>query len=57
MLYVYVAMWELALDGTQFVYVSELFPNHLRAKGLSLALAAFCIVNIVWLQSAPTAFA
>lgn len=56
MLYVYVAMWEIALDGTQFVYVSELFPNHLRAKGLSLALAAFCLVNIVWLQTAPIAF-
>lgn len=56
MLYVYIVMWEVALDGTQFVYVSELFPNHLRAKGLSLALAAFCLVNIVWLQTAPTAF-
>ena len=57
MLYVYIVMWEISLDGTQFVYVSELFPNHLRAKGLSLALAGFCIINIIWLQSAPTAFA
>lgn len=40
MLFVYVVFYEMLLDGTQFVYVGELFPTHLRAKGMiPLAIA------------------
>jgi hypothetical protein len=38
------------------VYLGEIFPTHLRAKGISLGIAALCAINIVWLQVAPTAF-
>lgn len=46
----------MTLDGGQFVYLSEIFPTHLRAKGISLGMAGLNIINIVWLQVAPTAF-
>jgi hypothetical protein len=42
--------------GTQFSYLGELFPTHLRAKGVCLGVAMISLMNIIWLQSAPTAF-
>jgi hypothetical protein len=33
MTFCYIAFAQLFLDGTQYVYFAELFPNHLRAKG------------------------
>jgi hypothetical protein len=38
------------------VYLSEIFPTHFRAKGISLGIAALCSINIVWLHVAPLAF-
>lgn len=57
MLYVYVFFYAMFLDGCSFFYVGEIFPSHLRANGFALAMAGFCIGNIIWLGAAPTAFA
>jgi len=42
--------------GTQFAYIGEIFPTHIRAKGICLGVSMISLANIVWLQSAPTAF-
>jgi hypothetical protein len=49
--------YDFCLNGMQFIYLSEIWPMHLRAKGMSLGVAMISFMNIVWLQSAPTAFA
>lgn len=49
-------MFQATVDGGQFVYLGEIFPNHLRAKGISLGMAGLNVINIIWLQVAPTAF-
>ena len=49
--------YDFCLNGMQFIYLSEIWPMHLRAKGMSLGVAMISLMNIVWLQSAPTAFA
>jgi hypothetical protein len=36
--------------------LGELFPNHIRAKGICLGVAMISLMNIMWLQAAPTAF-
>lgn len=56
MLFLYVFWFEMTLDGGQFVYMGEIFPTHLRAKGISLGMAGLCATNIIWLQVAPVAF-
>jgi len=56
MLFVYVVFYSLCLDGTQFSYLGEIFPTHLRAKGVCLGVSMISFMNIIWLQSAPTAF-
>lgn len=57
MFFVYIWIFEVCLDGAQVVYISEVCPTHLRAKGISLGMAGLCLMNIIWLQAAPTAFA
>ena len=57
MTFCYMAFAQLFLDGTQYVYYAELFPTHLRAKGMTIGMAAISLMNVMWLQVAPTAFA
>lgn len=39
------------------VYYSELFPNHIRSKGVALAIATLALTDLVYLQATSTAFA
>lgn len=57
MMFVFGLFYSFAIDGPQFCYLTEIFPSHLRAKGVSLGVATFSLTNIIWLQAAPTAFA
>lgn len=57
MIFLYAFFWSGVLSGTQFVYCGELFPSHLRAKGLSLGVAGINAANVCFLTAAPTAFA
>ncbi|KIW77784.1 hypothetical protein Z517_07617 [Fonsecaea pedrosoi CBS 271.37] len=45
-----------SIAGTQFCYLGEIFPNHVRAKGVALGVSMISLMNVVWLQAAPTAF-
>jgi hypothetical protein len=52
--YIYLPFYIIGLDGTQWTFLGEIFPTHLRAKGVCLGAAMISLTNIVWLQSAPT---
>lgn len=56
MFFIFQVFYGLCLDGTQFSYLGEVFPTHIRAKGLCLGVSMISLMNIVWLQSAPVAF-
>lgn len=56
MLFVFQVFYSLFLDGTPFSYLGEIFPTHLRAKGICLGVSVISLMNIIWLQSAPVAF-
>lgn len=56
MIFIYAFFWSGVLSGTQFLYCGELFPSHIRAKGLSLGVAGINLANIVFLTVAPVAF-
>jgi hypothetical protein len=53
MFMLFLAFYSFFLDGTQFAYIGEIFPTHIRAKGLSVGVATICLMNIIWLQAAP----
>lgn len=48
MFFVYVIWYEICLDGPQFAYLGELFPTHLRPKGMNLGVAM-----IRWVDQLP----
>ena len=47
--------WCFLIDATQYVYVSEIWPNHLRSQGTALGVAAFYLASEVTLVAAPVA--
>lgn len=56
-IFLYLFTFNLFLEGPSWYYASEIFPTHLRAKGMTIAVIGFCLIDIVWLELAPTAFA
>ena len=45
--YVFIVLYASGIDATGTVFYSELFPNHLRAKGLALAIATYALTDLV----------
>ncbi|RFU33289.1 hypothetical protein B7463_g3053, partial [Scytalidium lignicola] len=54
--YFYEAIYGLTWDCTQFIYVSELMPTHLRAKGVTVAIAALYFPDVGYLTATTIAF-
>lgn len=57
MMFIYLGGFQGCLNGTQWAFVSEIWPSHLRPKGLAMGLVAIMVMNICFVQAAPTAFA
>src|SRR4051812_36208699 len=55
-LYLLIAFNGIGVDSAAYVWYTEIFPNHIRAKGLSLCVATLALTNLVYLQVSPTAF-
>ncbi|OAL40054.1 hypothetical protein AYO20_00472 [Fonsecaea nubica] len=54
--YLFLLVYSIGIDVAGVVFYSELFPNHLRAKGLSLSICVIALTDLVYLQVAATAF-
>lgn len=54
-MFFYIFWWSFFMDATQFVYVAEIFPNHLRPQGVALGLSVFYLASEVTLVGAPVA--
>lgn len=55
--YLFLAVYSPGVDCAAYVYYSEIFPNHMRHKGVALCIAAIALTDLVYLQAASTAFA
>lgn len=55
-LFLFLFTFNLFMEGPSYYYASEVFPTHVRAKGMTINVIGFCIVNLLWLEIAPTAF-
>jgi MFS family permease len=56
-LYMFLAVYSVGIDCAGVVFYGELFPNHIRGKGLSLSIATIALTDLVYLQATATAFA
>ncbi|KAH6974567.1 MFS transporter [Ilyonectria sp. MPI-CAGE-AT-0026] len=55
-LFLHITLFGLSYDATSYVYGSEIFPTHVRARGLSISMTGLFVSTIIFLQSAPSAF-
>lgn len=51
----FIFWWCFFIDATQYIYVAEIFPNHLRSQGVALGLSSFYLGSEVTLVAAPVA--
>ncbi|KAL4879278.1 general substrate transporter [Aspergillus karnatakaensis] len=52
-IFFYIFFWSFFVDATQFAYISEIFPTHLRSQGVALGLGVFYLSSEVTLVAAP----
>ncbi|KKP06196.1 hypothetical protein THAR02_01709 [Trichoderma harzianum] len=55
-LFLWIAFYSSCQDGTQYVYLAEIYPNYLRGQGTAFGIFNLFIASIVVLVAAPTAF-
>jgi len=55
--YIFPLFYSGGVDVTSIVFFSEVFPNHIRAKGVALAISTIALTDLVYLQATATAFA
>ncbi|EXJ91552.1 hypothetical protein A1O3_00100 [Capronia epimyces CBS 606.96] len=56
-LYLYVIAYGALIDVNQFTAVTEIFPSHLRSEATSYSISAIFLMDVLWLELAPTATA
>ena len=57
LLYIFLLFYAVGIDVGTYVYLGEMFPNHIRVKGVGAALATLNMTATVYLSVAGTAFA
>lgn len=49
-IFLYVFGFQGCLNGTQWAYISELWPSHMRPKGISMGMVAIMLTNICFVS-------
>ena len=57
MFFIYAYIYSIGYECVQIVYLCEIFPNHIRAKGFSIAVATIVLSDLIYVAVAPVAFA
>lgn len=55
LIFLMILIWSACMDATQFVYLSEIFPSHLRAQGQAVGMVSWMVSGIILLVAAPIA--
>lgn len=56
-LYLFNAFYNPSMDDAANIYYAEVFPNHIRSKGVALTNLVLALTDLVYLQVTPYAFA
>jgi len=55
MLYLFFFFYAATVDGPTWFYTAELFPTHLRSKGMVIGTGTYALSSLIWVMSGPTA--
>ncbi|KAF8139226.1 general substrate transporter [Mycena galopus ATCC 62051] len=56
-LYLFIVVYAVGVDVAGVTFYSEIFPNHIRAKGVGITIVALSLTDLAYLQASATAFA
>jgi MFS family permease len=54
-IYFFILFWSSFIDATQYLYLSEIFPTHIRAQGVAVGMFNLFAASIVILVAGPIA--
>lgn len=54
-IFLFAIFWSSFLDASQYLYISEIFPTHIRAEGMALGMSGVYLADIVLLVAGPIA--
>ncbi|KAK5225282.1 hypothetical protein LTR47_009535 [Exophiala xenobiotica] len=55
-LYIHVGFYSVCVDATTYIYCTEIFPSHLRARGSSVSISGLFFATVIFTCAAPQAF-
>jgi hypothetical protein len=55
--YVFLIIYSFGIDVCGVLFYSELFPNHIRAKGSAMCFCSIALTDLIYLQATAEAFA
>jgi MFS family permease len=55
-LFLYVTIYAVTLDATEYVYCAEIFPTHVRAMGMGASIFSQAATTVLYTELAATAF-
>jgi MFS family permease len=47
--------WSTFMDASQFLYVAEIFPTHIRSQGMAVGMTGLYLADIILLVAGPIA--
>ncbi|KAL2826242.1 general substrate transporter [Aspergillus cavernicola] len=56
LLYIFLLFYASGIDVGTYVYIGEMFPNHLRVKGIAISLSSLTMTATIYLTVTSTAF-
>ncbi|KAJ7812837.1 general substrate transporter [Mycena leptocephala] len=56
-LYLFIVVYAVGVDVAGVTFYSEVFPNHIREKGVGITIVALSLTDLAYLQASATAFA
>ncbi|KAF1813591.1 general substrate transporter [Eremomyces bilateralis CBS 781.70] len=54
-IFLFIFFWSTFLDASQFVYLAEIFPTHIRSQGVALGMVGMYTSSIILLVAGPIA--
>lgn len=55
-LYIFLAFYAVGIDVGTYIYLGEMFPNHIRVKGVGLSLATLNVAGAIYLSITGVVF-
>lgn len=54
-IFLFIFFWSSFMDASQYLYLSEIFPTHIRSQGMAVGMVGLYLTSIIVLVAGPIA--